>query len=307
MKDVFISYSHRNAKFVGRLVDDLRAHGIDPWVDTLELTIGDRPRQRIEAAISDSRYFCLVVSPASMASYYVKQLEIEAAFQHMVRKRRRRFILPILWRFPKRDLPLMLGSFHYLDFGNRRLYTNNISRLVQRLQLDEEHFTGSRLYKNVDTSLMGHMYGVGPLQQLPRHGAAVKLFFEDGRVTGMHTYTDGEVDGTKEVRYDDRGRVYEITLERRGKVQDTWRYVYGPDGVRTEKLVLLPGHPPHLRWCYDADGNKLSEEYLRPDGTPDDSRGFARKRFIRDKSGTIIEEALEDAGGVVLGRRPYSA
>jgi len=68
MKDVFISYSHRNAKFVRRLVDDLRAHGIDPWVDTLELTIGDRPRQRIEAAINDSRYFCLVVSPASMAS-----------------------------------------------------------------------------------------------------------------------------------------------------------------------------------------------------------------------------------------------
>jgi hypothetical protein len=64
--------------------------------------------------------FCLVLSRASLASYYVRQVEYEAAFARLVRERRNSFILPIVIQEPSQPLPPRLDGVAYLDFANRR-------------------------------------------------------------------------------------------------------------------------------------------------------------------------------------------
>lgn len=72
--DIFISYSRKNQRWANKLVSDLKRHDTKVWIDTLEINVGDIFRQKIEEGISKSRYFCLIISPHSMKSYYVRQL-----------------------------------------------------------------------------------------------------------------------------------------------------------------------------------------------------------------------------------------
>lgn len=262
--DAFIAYSRRNRKFVDRLSADLKQHAVAVWMDTTCLEVGDPFRRKIEEAIESSRYFCLVVSPASMRSFYVRRLELETAFTRMVRARRDGFILPLLWRYPAEDLPAMLATFHYLDFSRPAHYMNNLQRLAKRIKLDDEHFTGARWYKGIDVSPAGILAGVGPpLSQLAIQGACVRLFFEDGRIRSMETYTDGKPDGSKSVGYDAQGRVSEIILFRNNFVVDTWRYEYDPKtGLRKHKYVVPPGGKPHRRFTYDSTGKRIGESVL---------------------------------------------
>jgi hypothetical protein len=263
--DVFVSYSRRNSAFVDRLVADLKDHHVSVWLDRLEIEVGDQPRRRIEAAIDACRYFLLIVSEASMRSYYVRQLELEAAFTRMIRTGRENLILPIIREHPKESLPLMLSSFHYLECTNSKKYKRSLSQLVKKIKLSDERFTGVRIYKNLDTSLTGQMVGVGdPLHQVPLHGYCVRMFYHDGIVKTMETITDGKVDGTKSVIYDEHGRVYEIVLFRDNRVVDTWRYIYDPKtGRREKKLIINPGEEPHLEVFYDEVGRRIAEKPLR--------------------------------------------
>jgi len=291
--DVFISYSRKNKRFADILAADLRDHQVTVWLDTLEIEPGDRPRQRIEDAIEQCTFFCLIISEASMSSFYVRKLELEAAFAKMISSRRDTFILPLLRQKPKSNLPLMLRSFHYLDCSN-----------IKKVKLSDENFTGPRLYKNLDTSFTGHMVGVGPIHQIPHHGAAVCLYFHDGRVRTMETYLDGKPDATKSVIYDEKMRVFEIVLFRDNKVVDTWQYIYDlHTGLRSQKIVYKPGQKPHLVMEYDQHGRRISESYYLQDGQADDSKGYAQIRWTFDADGKEVTETRLDAGQNVIWAR----
>jgi hypothetical protein len=296
--DVFISYSRADRAFVDRLVADLRDHHIDVWLDTLELVVGDQFRHRVEEGIEGSRYFCIVISPAAMSSFFVRRFELEPALTRMIAERRIGYVLPLLLKKPRRALPAMLRTLQYLDFSDMRTYLDNLQRLVRRLRLDSESFCGSRLYKNVDTALTGTMVGVGPLKQLPHHGAAVRVHYTDGRIVSMETYTDGKPDGAKSVIYDQHKRVSEIVLFRKDQVVDTWYYVYSrTTGKRKYKLISRPGARPHLRIEYDAAGYKITEAYLAADGTPDAARRFCTVKYTYNKDGSLSSTRYLNAGG----------
>jgi hypothetical protein len=90
---VFLSYSRRDAAFVGRLADDLMTRGIDSWLDTDDLPTEneDRWRRSVVQGIRESDAIILVLSPDSVRSAAVeRELTIGAEM-----KRR---IVPIMHR-----------------------------------------------------------------------------------------------------------------------------------------------------------------------------------------------------------------
>lgn len=303
--DVFISYSRRNQKFVNRLARDLEAHSLKVWLDTLEINVGDIFRRRIEEGIESSRYFCLVISPASMKSYYVQKMELEAAFSRMTRASRESFILPIMWRRPSEELPLMLSSYHYLDFTNSNKYHQQLGCLVRKIRLDDDEFTGERWYKNIDVSPFGLLVGITPLNHISYSGSCVKLYFIDGLPHKVELFDDGTLSGLKEIRYDAQRRVFENTLWRDGKIVSTWRYFYDKKtGTRNLKQDYFPDRQPHLEITYNPNGDRLEERFLRQDGALDNSRGFSVKRFEYSPDGDLrCEIFLDDNHEIIQSHR----
>lgn len=124
--DIFISYSRRNSRFINRLAADLVDHGLEVWLDTIELEVGDSVHKSIEQGIKGSRFFCLALSPSAMTSYYVREIEFEQAFSRMVLDRRESYILPIVIQQLKTDVPDRISHLYRLDFTKRNDYTKNV-------------------------------------------------------------------------------------------------------------------------------------------------------------------------------------
>ena len=126
---VFLSYSRRDADFVGRLADDLAARGIDPWLDTEDLAAedDDRWRRAVVQGIRESVAIVLVLSPDSVQSGAVeRELTIAAEME--------RRIIPILHRTCVLSDGLMfeLAGLQRTDFVDRA-YEDALAELVQRI------------------------------------------------------------------------------------------------------------------------------------------------------------------------------
>lgn len=75
---VFISYSHRDVKFVRRLRSDIRAATPNVWVDEQELKVGDSISESISNGLAGSDYLVVVLSKNSIKSRWVR-LELASA------------------------------------------------------------------------------------------------------------------------------------------------------------------------------------------------------------------------------------
>ncbi len=301
--DVFIAYSRKNSQFVDQLVADLKDHQITVWMDRISIDPGDKIRQRIERAIENATYFCFVITKASMDSYYAREIELESAITHMIEARKSSFIIPILREKPTRRLPLTIRDLHHIDFSTSMKYRKNISKLVKKIKLDDERFTGMRLYKGVDTSFEGTMVGVGPIQRIASSGPSFEVFFEDGRIRSMNWYENGKPRAAKCVIYDTQDRVVEIVIFIDSKVIDTWRYVYdSKTGRRIEKHVVYPGRLPSEIHRYDQAGRKISETYLDQNGKVDKSKRVSLKEWRFNHDCKLLEEIWKNALNKVMKR-----
>jgi hypothetical protein len=303
--DVFISYSRRNQRFVNRLAKDLKAHRIKVFIDTLEIKIGDQFRKKIEEGIENSRYFCIVISQPALESYYVRQMELEAAFSHMVRTSRESYILPIMWRKPDTPLPLMLSTYHYLDFSKRKNYYRQLSRLVKKIQLDDEEFTGKKWFKNIDVSPFGHLVGTTPLNHISYSGSCVKIFFKKGLAYRVELFEDGNLGGFKKIEYDEENRVYLNTLYRKNKIISTWKYFYDKKtGTRNLKQDFYPGKEPYFEITYNPKGDRLEERFIKSNGELDGSKEYAVKQYNYSSDGELLEIIYLDEFRNLLENNP---
>lgn len=76
---IFISHSNQDAEFVSELRTQLESFGLKTWVDCRELTAGQKLEQEIEHAIDGATYLCVVISPQTVNSRWVRK-EIKHAF-----------------------------------------------------------------------------------------------------------------------------------------------------------------------------------------------------------------------------------
>lgn len=79
MKNIFISYAKEDIEVAGRIYDDLRKAGLNPWFDRESLLPGQRWKSEIHKAIRNCRYFLALLSTQSVTKKGYVQKEIKEA------------------------------------------------------------------------------------------------------------------------------------------------------------------------------------------------------------------------------------
>ena len=91
MGKIFISYARKDEKFVLKLAADLRAAGVDLWLDQLDISPGMTWDEAVEAALEACPNFMIVLSENAVASRPVKD-ELSFALEE------EKHIIPVLYR-----------------------------------------------------------------------------------------------------------------------------------------------------------------------------------------------------------------
>ncbi len=91
---LFLSYSSRNKKKVGRLAGDLRTLGVEIWLDEREIQVGDPITHKIQEGLEDSDLVAVWLTRHSVKSEWV-QREWMAKFNEKI-KVRRQGVIPLL-------------------------------------------------------------------------------------------------------------------------------------------------------------------------------------------------------------------
>jgi hypothetical protein len=145
---LFLSHSSRDDRIACRIAQNLNSCGVDVWLDTWELRVGEDLHQRIADAIAKSRFVAVLVSGHFDASRWMKgevsqALSRERAEDHTV-------VLPLLVE----DIPPppVLGSKKFLDFTDPHYYESlvRLASLIHDLGTEElETSLGDMQPKNV--------------------------------------------------------------------------------------------------------------------------------------------------------------
>jgi hypothetical protein len=121
-QDAFLSYARKDSEFVLRLAKDLRAGGVDLWMDQRDLKTGVRWDREIEDALAKCPRLLVVLSPAAVKSNNVMD-EVSFALEH------RKTVLPVIYRNCK--IPFRLRRLQYEDLSQN--YEAGLGRLLARL------------------------------------------------------------------------------------------------------------------------------------------------------------------------------
>jgi hypothetical protein len=109
---LFISYSHKDGKFVHRLATRLIENNVKVWKDDMKISAGDTFMSKIKAGIQGASYFGIVLSKHSVNSKWVKE-ELNEALMHETQARGIA-ILPI--RVDNSEVPHPLSDRIFVDF-----------------------------------------------------------------------------------------------------------------------------------------------------------------------------------------------
>ena len=109
---IFISYSHSDKTFVGKLAAALVKNNAHVWVDEWELNVGDSILNKVQEAIQESSTLLVVLSMASVQSEWCKK-ELSAGLMRELDEKRV-VVLPVL--LEDCDIPMFLREKMYADF-----------------------------------------------------------------------------------------------------------------------------------------------------------------------------------------------
>jgi len=118
----FFSYSRSDGEFVLRLAQELRAAGVDIWVDQLDILGGERWDQSVERALRSCEGMIVVLSPQSVSSDNVLD-EVSYALE----KKKR--IVPVIKA--QCEVPFRLRRLQNVTFTNN--FDAGLSMLVKAL------------------------------------------------------------------------------------------------------------------------------------------------------------------------------
>jgi hypothetical protein len=127
MSRLFFSYSRADADFVRRLAGDLRAAGIDLWLDQEDIPPGERWDRAVEEAMKSAPSLLVVLSPVSASSQNVLD---EMSYGLETGKR----IIPVLHK--QCEIPFRLRRLQYVDFTGS--YDRALAQLVKAIRGREQ-------------------------------------------------------------------------------------------------------------------------------------------------------------------------
>lgn len=129
---IFISHSWKDKFFVNKLAEQLQARGVNVWVDSAELKVGDSLLASIGNAISECDAFAIVLSHNSISSGWV-QRELQLSMNLVLEKKNKR-ILPIL--IESCEVPFFLRDLVYADFTDPLNFDSALLRILAALGIE---------------------------------------------------------------------------------------------------------------------------------------------------------------------------
>lgn len=114
---IFVSHAHADNDICDRYVAALRTLGLDVWYDRTNMDAGRALSTEIQSRLESSSVFMVMVSPASVSSFWV-QTETDA-FRTLAARDRTRLILPV--RIAPVDMPLLLSGLKWIDATTQTL------------------------------------------------------------------------------------------------------------------------------------------------------------------------------------------
>ncbi len=123
---VFVSYSHKDDKFVQRLVSDLRTRGVPVWLDQKDIAPGQRWDMAVENALDKASHILYIMSTASTQSNNVRD-ELDTAIDAG------KTIYPVL--IEPCTAPLRVRRMQYTDFQHD--YDAGLAKLIAILPKNE--------------------------------------------------------------------------------------------------------------------------------------------------------------------------
>jgi hypothetical protein len=114
-KEIFLSHSQADRKFVNRLIKVLQAFNIRFWYSRSHLVGAQEWQDEIGRALDRCDWFALVLSPAAIKSEWVRR-ELSYALNE---RRYRGRIVPLLIRpCQHKRLSWTLSAFQFVDFSD---------------------------------------------------------------------------------------------------------------------------------------------------------------------------------------------
>lgn len=126
---VFVSHSHVNDAFAERLVADLRAAGVEAWLDKTDLGPGNF-QQHINNGLTACDWFVLVLTRSALGSPWVQQ-EVDAANRLKHQGRIQDLIFIQAEPVEHHELPPLWGVYNIFDATTEVEYTSGLERLVK--------------------------------------------------------------------------------------------------------------------------------------------------------------------------------
>lgn len=144
MESVFVSYSHRDAEFVDRLVRDLRYSDVPATYDKWLLKVGDSIIDRIAEAVTTAASVVAIVSSNSVESEWVRK-ELSMAMTREINGRTVR-VLPAV--IDDCDIPASISDKLFADF--RGQYYWGLHELLEALNPRDRESRWSSRYRPQD-------------------------------------------------------------------------------------------------------------------------------------------------------------
>lgn len=124
-------------------------------------------------------------------------------------------------------------------------------------------------YKDLDISSKGKPTGIDQIDSVLSTGICYCITSSDDTAEQADVYQDGQRVHYKKFGYDDFGRVIENAMyspDNDGEwqiIDDVWYYEYDPEtGLRTKKIMKMPGASTAKEISYDKDGNRTGERIV---------------------------------------------
>ncbi len=180
MTSAFLSHSSVDKVFARRLTGDLRANGIDVWLDEEEIDPGQSIVGRINDGLASYKFVLLAVSKTFLASEWATW-ETNASITNAV-KSRSASVIPLLLDDVWDSVPPLLSGKLYIDFrkyGNLVEYRHSLGQLTRVI-------TGTSRNPKLHKPNPAVMVTGG---RDPKHNLiAIKAAYEFGKLIGGHSY-----------------------------------------------------------------------------------------------------------------------
>lgn len=125
---VFLSYSHGDQSFAQKLAHDLKNQGVEVWLDSEKIDVGDDLVKKIDEGIKNSAYFILILSENYLQSKWVtKEINIMERLEQTDSISK---IIPIL--IDNSALPSNLENRAFADFRND--YNSGLEKVLAKLK-----------------------------------------------------------------------------------------------------------------------------------------------------------------------------